>query len=73
MRDYCQNWPPELKEADRLNYRAECNLNCLLSSLNRTDPEDFDQVMDKIEEARKEVFETGLKLWKLKHRYAESQ
>lgn len=73
MREFNPCWPPLLKEAERRNYRAECKLRCLTSSLDRIDPEDFDQVMDQIEEARKEVFETGSKFFELKYLYLARQ
>lgn len=69
MREFNPCWPPELLEADRLNYRAECKLRCLTACLDRTEPEDFEQVMDQIEAAKRAVFETGMTLTELRYRY----
>lgn len=51
----------ELREAERLLYRAQCRVRCLEANLERIDPEDFETLMDSIEAAREEVQEAGLR------------
>lgn len=59
MYGYCHTDSEELKEAKRRHYRAVCKLRCLTAALDRTDPEDFDNLMDRIEAAQEAVWEAG--------------
>jgi len=52
---YCEAWPPELKEAQREWYRAECKRRCLEAHITRIDPEEFDEAMASLESAAAEV------------------
>lgn len=55
MDHWCEAWPQEVKDAVQRHYRAKCKLRCLESALDRTDPEDFDELMARIEEAQAEL------------------
>ena len=55
----------QLKEAKRRHYRAECRLRCLTSALDRTDPKDFDELMDQIEIAQAEIQEAAQRVYRL--------
>lgn len=57
-REYCV---AELREAERLLYRAQCRVRCLEANLDRIDPEDFELLMDSLEAARREVMDAGLR------------
>ena len=59
MYEYNPAWPPELQEAERRRYRAACKVRCLTSSLDRIRPEEFEQVMNQIEEAQAEAYTQG--------------
>lgn len=63
---YCPAWPQERKDAEARLYRAACRLRCLESSLDRTDPEDFDDLMVQIEKAVEEVSAAGQECTKLR-------
>ena len=60
----------ELKDAKRVHYRAVCKLRCLTAALDRTDPEDFDDLMVQIEAAQEAVWEAGLGVVRLSAREA---
>jgi|GEM_PF-5011660 len=55
-RDY---YVAELKEAERLTYRAQCRVRCLEANLDRIDPKDFEPLMESLEKARQELLEAG--------------
>lgn len=63
----------QLKEAKRKYFRAECRLRCLMSALDRTDPKDFDALMDRIEIAQDEVLEVGCHIYRLEAAQAVPQ
>ena len=42
-------------EAEARRYRAECLVRCLEASLDRTDPENFNEVMDRLETAQTDL------------------
>ena len=50
-RDY---YVAELREAERLTYRAQCWVRCLEANLDRIAPEDFEPLMESLEAARRE-------------------
>lgn len=58
-RDYCEAWPPELQEAEKRRFRAECKLRCLESNLDRISPAEFDALMDQIEATQEELYAAG--------------
>lgn len=49
MFGYCSAWSEERKTVERRHYRLLCRLRCLEAALDRTDPQDFDALMDEIE------------------------
>lgn len=51
----------ELREAERLLYRAQCRVRCLEANLDRIDPEDFEPLMESLEAARQEAMDAGLR------------
>ena len=53
---YCAAWPDELKELSRRHYRALCRVQNLEAAITRTDPNDFDNLMDQLELARQEIY-----------------
>lgn len=57
---------PELLEAERQHFRAECKLRCLTSALDRTNPEDFDVLMVQIEAAKDELQSAWTEILKIK-------
>ena len=56
MYEYNFSWPPELQEAERRRYRAECKVRCLEASLDRISMAEFDSVMAQIEAAQMELY-----------------
>jgi PP-loop superfamily ATP-utilizing enzyme len=57
-RDY---YVAELREAERLLYRAQCRVRCLEANLDRIDPEDFEPLMESLEAARQEATDAGFR------------
>ena len=57
-RDY---YDAELREAERLTYRAQCWVRCLEANLDRIAPEDFEPLMESLEAARRELLDAGLR------------
>ncbi len=51
----------ELREAERLSYRAQCRVRCLEANLDRIDPEDFEPLMESLEAARQEAMDAGFR------------
>lgn len=49
----------ELREAERLLYRAQCRVRCLEANLDRIDPEDFEPLMESLETAWRELLDAG--------------
>lgn len=47
-------------EAERRRYRAECMVRCLESSLDRTLPQDFDNIMRDLEAAHDELYKAAM-------------
>lgn len=56
---YCQACPEELKELNRVHYRASCRVRNLESYIERVDPDEFYSVMSELEKAREEAYATG--------------
>lgn len=73
MTDWCAAWPDELKEAERRRYRAECKLRCLTASLDRVDPDGFDDLMQQIEATREELYTAGYKKIDLMYKWSAGQ
>ena len=65
MFTYCTSWPQELQEAEQRRDRAACRVRCLESSLDRIDPDEFDQVMDQLGAALVEVQAAGAEVIRL--------
>lgn len=57
-RDY---YAAELREAERLLYRAQCRVRCLEANLDRIDLEEFDSLMESLEAARQEAMDAGFR------------
>ena len=53
---FCQAWSDELKELSRKHYRAACRVRNLEGAIDRTDPADFDDLMNQLETAQQEVY-----------------
>ena len=53
---WCEAWSKEKKDAELRVYRAKCLLRCLEANLDRINPDQFDDLMAKIESARMELF-----------------
>lgn len=52
---WCAAWTEEKKAAELRVYRARCLLRCLEANLDRINPEQFDELMTRIEAARNEL------------------
>lgn len=57
---WCDTWSPEKKDAEMRLYRARCKLRCLEANLDKISPEQFDELMILIEEARMELHAAAL-------------
>ena len=68
-REYCAAWPLELQEAERRRYRAVCRVKMLEAQLDRIGPEEFDQLMERLEAAQAEVYEAGDDVLRLKRKF----
>ena len=66
---YCQAWPDALKDLSRRHYRAMCRLRCLEAALDRTDPDDFDALMNQIEATQQEVYTLAVDFRKAEYVY----
>lgn len=66
---YCQAWPDELKDLSRRHYRAVCRVRCLEAAITRTDPSDFDALMDQLEEVQQEVYTLAADFRKAKYAF----
>ena len=66
---YCPAWPEELKELSRRNYRAACRVRNLEAALDRIAPNEFDAVMDQLETARRELYNTSAEFMRVKWRW----
>ena len=66
---YCQAWPDALKDLSRRHYRAMCRLRCPEAALDRTDPDDFDALMNQIETTQQEVYTLAVDFQKAKYNW----
>jgi len=55
-RDYCI---VELREAERMLYRTQCQVRCLEMNLDQIDPENFEPLMESLETAHLELLDAG--------------
>lgn len=72
-REYCEAWPQELKEAERQCYHAACRVKMLEAKLDRSDPSEFDQLMDQLDAAYSEMWRAGYRKMGLKYVYLMGQ
>lgn len=56
----------EIQMLERQQYRDQCLLRCLESSLDRIDLSEFDGLMEQIESTRGRLYRLGLKIIQLK-------
>ena len=54
-RSYCSTLSPELQEAERQCYRAQCRVRCLEANLDRITPDEFEPLMAALEVANIEL------------------
>lgn len=52
---WCEAWSTEKKDAEKRVYRARCLVRCLEANLDRIEPEQFDELMARLESAREEL------------------
>ncbi|GEM_PF-4806926 len=62
----------ELAVVERQLYRARCRVKCLEAKLTRIEPSEFDELMDKLEAAKRRVEECRGQYEHLRHWKAAS-